>query len=60
MENLTIESRYLKLCHEFRTVIRFMKAAFYRSGYQKLLICPLFKRLGGAVVSKHAAELFRV
>ena len=33
MENFTIESRYLKLCNEFRTVIRVMKAAFYRPDY---------------------------
>ena len=43
MENFTIESGYLKLCNKFRTVIRFMKAAFYRPDYQKLLICPLLK-----------------
>ena len=37
MENFTIESRYLKLCNEFRAVIRCKKAAFYRTEYQKLL-----------------------
>ena len=37
MENFTIETRYLMLCKEFRTVIRFMKAAFYRPYYQKTL-----------------------
>ena len=56
MENFEIESRYLMLCNGFRTVIRCMKAAFYRRGYQKLLMCPLTKRLDRAFVSKHAAE----
>ena len=56
MENFTIESRYLKLCNEFRAVIRCKKAAFYRPEYQKLLMCPLIKRLGQEFVSKHAAE----
>ena len=41
---------------EFRAVIKCMKAAFYRPDYQKLLMCLLMKRLGRAVVSKHAAE----
>ena len=56
MENFTIESRYLKLCDEFRTVIRFMKTAFYRPDFQKLLTCPLIKRLGREFVSKHVTE----
>ena len=56
MENFTIESRYLKLCDEFRTVIRFMKTGFYRPDFQKLLMCSLIKRLSGEFVSKHAAE----
>ena len=56
MENFTIESRYLKLCNEFRAVIRYIKAAFYRPDYQKLLMCLLIKRLGRAFVSKYAAE----
>ena len=56
MENLKIESRYLKLCYEFRAFIRCMKAAFYRPDYQKFLMCPLIKRLGEAFVSKHAVE----
>ena len=56
MENFKIESRYLKLCNEFRAVIRCLKVAFYRPDYQKLLMCPLIKRLGLAFVSKHAAE----
>ena len=43
MENFTIESRYLKLCNEFSSVIRFMKAAFYRPDYQKILMFPLIK-----------------
>ena len=46
MENFTLESRYLKLCNEFRAFIRFMNAAIYRPVYQKLLMCPLIKRLG--------------
>ena len=46
MENFTLESRYLKLCNEFRAFIRFMNAAIYRPDYQKLLMCPLIKRLG--------------
>ena len=46
IENFTIESRYLKLCNEFRTFIRFMKATIYRPDYQKLLMCPLIKRPG--------------
>ena len=56
MENFTIESRYLKLCNEFRTVIRFMKAAFYGPDYQKLFMCPLIKRLDRTFFSKHAAK----
>ena len=56
MENFKIESRYLKLCNEFMAVIRCIKAAFYRSDYQKLLMCLLLKRLGRAFVSKHAVE----
>ena len=56
MGNFTIESRYLKSCNEFRAIIRCMKAAFYRPDYQKLLMCPLIKRLGGAFVSKYPAE----
>ena len=56
MENFTIESRYLKLCDEFRTVIRLMKTAFYRPDFEKLLMRPLIKRLSGEFVSKHAAE----
>ena len=59
MENFKIESRYLKLCNEFRPVIRCMKAAFYRPDYQKLLMCPLIKRLGRVFVSNHAAEPFK-
>ena len=55
MVSFKIKSRYLKLCNEFRAVIRCIKAVFYRADYQKLLICPLIKRLGRAFVSKHAA-----
>ena len=50
MENFKIESRYLKLCNEFKAVIR------CRPDYQTPLMCPLVKRLGEAFVSKHAAE----
>ena len=40
MENFKLESRYLKLCHEFRAFIICMKAAFYRPN-KKFLICLL-------------------
>ena len=56
MENFKIESRYLKLCNEFRAVIRCMKTAFYRPDYQKFLMCWLIKKLGQAFISKNAAE----
>ena len=56
MENFKIESKYLKLCNEFRAVIRCMKTAFYRPDYQKLLMCPSIKRFGRAIVTKHAVE----
>ena len=56
MENFKIESRYLKLCYEFRAFIRCMKAVFYRLDYQKFLMCPLINRLGRAFVSKYATE----
>ena len=55
MENFKIESRYLKLCYEFKAFIKCMKAAFYRPDYQKFLMCLLIKRLGQTFVSKHAA-----
>ena len=67
MENFKNESRYLKLCYEFKCFIRCMRAGFYRPDYQMLLISPLIIRLGRALVSKHAfeplkpsAELLRV
>ena len=56
MENFTTESRYLKLCNEFKTVIRFMKTVFHRPDYEELLMCPLIKRLSQAFVSKHVGE----
>ena len=56
MENFKTESRYMKLCYEFRAFIRCMNAAFYRLDYQEFLMCPLIKRLSQAFVSKHAAE----
>ena len=51
-----MERRYLRLCKKFRAVIRYMKAAFYRPDYQKLLICLLIKRLDLVSVSKHTAK----
>ena len=60
MENFKTESRYVKLCDEFGAVIRCLKAAFYRPYYQKLLMCPLIKRLCQAFVSKHAPEPLKV
>ena len=59
MENVKVESRYLKLCYEFRAFIRCIKAVFYRPDHQKLLMYPLIKRLGRAFVSKNAAELLK-
>ena len=56
MGNFAIGSRYLKLYKEFRAIIRCMKAAFYRTNYQKLLMCLLNKRLGWAFVSKQATK----
>ena len=57
MENFKIESTYVKLCYEFRTFIRLMKAAFYRQDYQKFLMCPLIKRLGW-VLSTRLSQTF--
>ena len=59
MENFKIESRYLKLCYEFRAVIRCRKAAFYRPHYQKFVMYPLIKRFGRAFVSQNTAEPFK-
>ena len=56
MENSAIESRYPKLCNEFRAVIKYMKAAFYRPDFQNLLMCPLIKRLGPVLASKDTVE----
>ena len=56
MRDCKIEDRYLKFSYQFRDVIRCMKPAFYRRDYQKLLLCPLIKRLERAFVSKHVAE----
>ena len=58
MENLTNESIYLKLCNEFRAVIRGTKAAFYRSDYQELLRCSLIKRLGWALFQNMRPSLW--
>ena len=66
MENFRLEGRFLKLCYEFKVFIGSMKVAFYRTDYQKFLMCPLIKRLVPVIVSihaaeplKHSAELFR-
>ena len=59
MENFKIEGRYLELSYEFRVFIRCMKVAFYRTDYQKFLMCLLIKRLGRAFVSNHAAGSFK-
>ena len=56
MKNFKIESRYLKLRNEFTAVIRYMKDVIYRLDYQKLLMCPLIKRLGLEFVLKHSTE----
>ena len=56
MESFKTESRYLKLCYKSRAFIRCVKAGFYRPDYQKLLMCPLIKRLSRAFVSKNVAE----
>ena len=37
MEDFETETRYLKLCYVFRAFIRYMKAAFYRPDYEKIL-----------------------
>ena len=55
MENFKTESKYLKLCYEFRAS-RCMKAAFYRPDYQKFLMCPLIKRVDWAFLPKNAVE----
>ena len=59
MENFKIESRYLKLCYEVRAFIRCMKAAFWRPYYQKILMCPLIKRLCQAIVSKKCGRALK-
>ena len=46
MEDFKTERRYLKLCHEFRAFIRYMKAAFYRPDLHKFFICPSIERVG--------------
>ena len=56
MEDFKIESKYLTLCYEFRAFNKCMKAALYRPDFQKLLMCPLIKRLGRVFVSKHAVK----
>ena len=41
---------------KYQSIIRCMKAAFYRPDYQKLFMCPLIKRLGQTFVSNHAGK----
>ena len=57
MENFKIESRYLKLCYEFRAVIGCMKAAFYRPDYQKFVMYPLIKRFTEHLFRKTRSSL---
>ena len=40
MEDFKTESKYLKLCYEFRAITRCMKAAFYRQDFQNFLKTP--------------------
>ena len=54
MEDLKTESRYLKLCYEFRVFLRFMKAAFYISDFWKF---RWSKDSAEDFISKRAAEL---
>ena len=51
---------YLKLCRQFRAFIRCIKTAFYRSDYQKFLMCTLIKTLGWAFISKHSTEPLKI
>ena len=53
MEDSKIKSRYLKLFHEFRDLIRCKETVVYRPHCQKFCMCPLIKRLGRAFVLKH-------
>ena len=59
MGNFKVESRYRKLCNEFRAIIRHMKTAFYRPDYQKLLMCPSIKRLGRVFASNMQPSLWK-
>ena len=56
MEDLKTESRYLKLCYEFRVFLRFMKAAFYISDFWKF---RWSKDSTKDFISKRAAELLK-
>ena len=58
MGNFKIESRYLMLCFEFRDFIICIKTAFDRPDFQKILRCPLIKRLGRVYVSKFVLFYF--
>ena len=58
MEIFTTESSHLRSCIEFSTVIRFIKAVFYRPDHQKLLMCSLIKRVDEAFVSKDTRPSF--
>ena len=51
---------YVKLCRQFRAFIRCIKTAFYRSDYQKFLMCTLIKTLGWAFISKHSTEPLKI
>ena len=56
MEIFTTESSHLRSCIEFSTVIRFIKAVFYRPDHQKLLMCSLIKRVDEAFVTKDTSK----
>ena len=56
MEIFTTESIHLRSCIEFSTVIRFIKAVFYRPDHEKLLMCSLIKRVDEAFVSKDTSK----
>ena len=63
-----VETKYQKLCYEFRAFVRCIEAPFYRPDYQKFLICPFIKILGyhlseplnrSTDLLKHSAEYLR-
>ena len=59
MENLKIEGRYLKLCYEFRAVIRFMKVAFYRPDYQKLFNVSVDQKTRSSICFSTCGRVFK-